>query len=194
MADESESVGIYFGATSDKFQPHRDIVQRLRQQRLASYQPTCELEVPGPTGSIAPIPFFEGNSIGSKCHIAALRQPNRVSLVRIALDPNDLALAKVKFAMVLMMAEDGGGGPVEGLRDQEIGFDPLSTLNRILDFLAEVAVAFNPLQNGRLECNTLGERAEKSEKLCAIHFTFPTSRASKGAQIVRDVILFPISD
>src|SRR5262249_2287803 len=150
MADETYPAWIGFGSCHEVIERDAHVMENLCQQALSTDEATCQLIIFGLPSNRAPVPFLEGDSIRRDDDVAAFSELRTISLIRIAGETDDLALAEIELPGMLMMSKYSRRCPAGIFRKKDKRLYALPFFHCILNGLANVCTTIHVVQNCRV--------------------------------------------
>jgi len=169
MADETYPAWIDFGACHEVIERDAHIMENLCQQGLSTDEATCQLMIFGLPSNRAPVPFLERDSIRRDDDVTALSELRTISLIRIASEADNLALAEIESPGMLMMSNYSRRCPAGIFRKKNKRLYTLPFFDGILDRLANVRATIHVAQYCWVQRKGRGAWAYQLSEVDSIH-------------------------
>ena len=119
MADEPYAARIDLGSRREVIERDANVMENLSQQGLSTDKTTCQLIIFGLPSDRAPVPFLERESVRRQDDVAPLSKLRTISLIRIAGEADDHALAEIELQGMLTMSNYSRSRPAGIFRKKD---------------------------------------------------------------------------
>ena len=146
VADEPYPARIDLGSCREVIERDANVVEHLSQQGFSADKATCQLMIFSLPFDRAPVPFLKRESVRCDDDVPTLGKLSTISLIRMAAEPDDLALAEIELPGMLMMSNDSRRHPADIFRKKDERLYPFRVFDSVLHGLANICATIHIAQ------------------------------------------------